>query len=131
MRALSAIALLTLIVGVLPAQESRYEEIVKQTVGLIDQIHGVLKTIEDGASADAARVELRKAAEKWVEVRRKEKELPPPERTEKDRLAKLAKDLKIREKVARLLGQVRRVEGIPGGRQALDEISGVLKKPDE
>ena len=48
-------------------------------------------------------------------------------RDEKTRLEKLYKP-KLEEALKKMFGEVRRVEGIPGGKDALKEIAGVLKK---
>lgn len=112
------------------AQESRHEQAVKQTRELLEQIYKTLSSINDRDAAEAARPELRKAALAWDELRKKVKELPPPERAEKDQIARKYKE-ELRKAAAQLQGQVRRVQSIPGTAAALMEISSVLKRPEE
>jgi hypothetical protein len=117
----------------LSAQEaSRYEEPLKQSLLLLERMAKALAAVKDNGSAEAARPELRKAAAELLEVRKKAAELPPPERAEKDRLAKEYKT-KFVEAERKLRAEILRVGEIAGCsecREALREISGVLKKPE-
>jgi hypothetical protein len=111
------------------AQEaSRYEDVLKEMIGTLDKISTTLANIKDRDSADAAAVELRKRAEEWDAVRKKATELPPPERPEKDRLAKAYRG-RFDAAFKTLLGETTRVQAIPGGRAALQEIRSVMTKP--
>jgi hypothetical protein len=128
LRAGLALVLLAAVTSLLPAQGA-YDEVVKQTLGLLGRINDKLESIKDKDSAEAARPDLGKLAVEWAELRKKAKELPPPERVERDELKKHKSDL--RKAVARLGSAVTRVQNIDGGRLALQEISGILKKLDE
>jgi hypothetical protein len=125
-----AVALVTACGGALPAQESPLEDVVKKTIAILERINKTLAAVRDRDSADAARSQLKKASGEWLELRKREKQLPPPERPEKDRLAKEYKT-RIRETVTRLQSEAVRVQSIPGGRAALQEITGVLTHPEE
>jgi hypothetical protein len=108
-------------------EPSRHEELVKAMLASLDQIGKTLKAIDVEDAAKAAKPELRKAADAYVEARNQAQKLPPPEKDEKERLARLYR-LKIDESVKKMLVEVQRVSIIPGGRDALKEIEGVLKK---
>lgn len=109
------------------AQDSPYETALKQVLDSFDKIGAKLKTIEDADTAAAAKPDLRKAADQFVEARTKAAKLPQPEKAEKVRLEKIYRP-KIDESMKKLLIEARRVEQIPGGKEALKEISEVFKK---
>jgi hypothetical protein len=111
-----------------PAKDSPHAEAVKQTLDVLDQMSAGLAKITDQDSAGAAKEELAKLAKTWTALRQKTEKLPPPAREEKQRLEKEYKG-KMEAAQRKLAGEVRRVELIPGGRAALQEIRGVLKPP--
>src|SRR5947207_1608670 len=108
------------------AQDSPYEKALLQVLDSFDKIGAKLKSIEDADSAAAAKPDLRKAADQFVEARAKATKLPPPEKDEKTRLEKLYRP-KLDESMKKLIVEARRVEQIPGGKDALKEIADVLK----
>ena len=89
-----------------------------------------LATVTDEETAKNSHPELRKAAGDGNLIKKKADGLPPPSKEEKDRLAKEYKP-KLEEAQKKLFGEVARVSVIPGGRQALLEISSVLEKKDK
>src|SRR4051812_44174818 len=97
---------------------SRFEDIVKQMLGTMENLTSTLSTVRDEETAKAAIPELRKAAGLWATVKKKAEALPPPPKEEKDRLAKLYKT-KLEEAQKKLFGEVQRVQAVPGGRAAL------------
>jgi hypothetical protein len=107
---------------------SPHEQVIQKTLSTLESITTELAKIVDEDTANAAKPELRKAATEWAETQTKAKKLQPPDKAEKLRLEKLYKP-KIDESMKKLLIQKVRVEVIPGGKDALKEISGVLK-PD-
>lgn len=126
-RAWSALILL-LALGFVVAQEgSPYEQALQKVVDSFEKIGASLKTIVDEDSATAAKPELKKAANTFLEARAKAEKMQPPEKDEKVRLEKLFKP-KLEEAMKKMFTEVRRVELIPGGKDALKEIAGVLKK---
>lgn len=120
---LTLVSLAALIAG----EGSPYERAIVQMIGSLDKMTAVLKTIEAEDSAQASRPELRKAADIWVETRIRAAKLQPPEREEKERLTKIFRP-KIDEALKKMFVEVQRVSLIPGGKEALKEIAGVLKK---
>jgi hypothetical protein len=109
------------------AQGSPYEQTLKQAIESFDKIAVTLKTIMDEETAAAAKPNLKKAATAFLEARARAAKLQPPEKDEKARLEKEFK-AKLEESMRKVFTEVRRVEAIPGGRDALKEISAVLKK---
>ena len=106
---------------------SPYEKTLQQMIASADSIGKTLKTIMDEDTAMASKPDLRKANTTWVEARDKAAKLEPPERDEKIRLEKLYKP-KLEEALKTMFSEIRRVEVIPGGKDALKGIAGVLKK---
>lgn len=106
---------------------SPYEKAMQKMIDSTDSIGTTLKTVIDEDSAAAAKQPLRAAAKNWIEARAKASKLAPPERDEKTRLEKLYKP-KLEESLKKMFTEIRRVENIPGGKEALKEIAGVLKK---
>lgn len=123
-----SIVIVSLTAGVAVAvQGSPHEQTLQQMIGSLDKIVGKLKTITDEPSADASKDDLRAAAKSFVEARTKAAKLPQPEKDEKRRLEKVYKP-KLDEVLKKMNGEMRRVEAIPGGKEALKEIAPVLKK---
>jgi hypothetical protein len=108
-------------------QDSPYEKALKQAVESFEKIGATLKKIDDKASADAARPDLKAAAASFLEARAKAEKLQQPEKDEKARLEKLYKS-RLDEAMKLVHTQAIRVVNIRGGREALKEIEGVLKK---
>ena len=118
------LAVAGLVVAAAPSGEG-YESVVKDMLSTLEQITKVLSTIDNQASADAARPELKKAAAKMLELRKQADEIKQPEKEEKDRLAKEYAP-KFETAVKKLQMQSARVKDIPGGEAALEELA-VLK----
>lgn len=124
-----SVGIILVALGIAAAGEgSPHEQVIQKTLGTLDAIAAELTKIVDEESAVAAKPELRKAATTWAEIQARAKKLQPPDKDEKARLEKLYKP-KIDETLKKLLIQKVRVEVIPGGKDALKEISSVLK-PD-
>src|SRR5262245_24263163 len=102
--------------------DARLEDIVKQMLGAMGQMTTTLSGITDEASAKAAHPDLKKSAESWLLIRKNADKVPPPTKEEKDRLAKEYKP-KLEEAQKKLFFEIGRVQGIPGGKEALLEIS--------
>ncbi len=109
------------------SQGSPYEQALQQVLESFDKIGASLKTIIDEDSANAAKPDLRKAAATFLEAKAKAAKMQQPEKDEKVRLEKLYKP-KLDDSMKKMITEMRRVEQIPGGKEALKEISGVLKK---
>ena len=124
------IALVLATLALLGAGDSPYEKTLKDMIGAVDSIGVTLKTIVDEDTAAASKPALRKANDAFVDARTKAGKLQPPEREEKARLEKLYKP-KLEEALKRMFSEIRRVEVIPGGKDALKEIAGVLKKDEK
>jgi hypothetical protein len=113
------------------AGPARFEEVLKDLLGTMDKLTTTLATIRDQDSASAAKPELRKSAGHWQALLKKAEDVAPPNKEEKEQLEK-AYAGKLEEARKKLFGEVQRVRAVPGGREALKEISGVLsRKPKE
>ncbi len=132
MHARSWMAVLVVVAcGLQPAlagEESPHELAVKQMLKSLDKLTMTLASIKDAATADAARPDLKKAAENWVDVKTKAGKLAPPEKAEKDRLAKEYKG-KMDEALKKFLTEVGRVRILPAGQEVLMEIKAVVVIP--
>jgi biopolymer transport protein ExbB/TolQ len=107
--------------------ESAFADVIKEVIVTLEKMTATLATIQDQETAKAARPELRKTAAKWQEIRDKEDKLKPPAKEEKDRLEKEYKE-KLQTAIKKLMREFERVKRVPGGTEALQEISSVLKK---
>jgi hypothetical protein len=105
-------------------EEGAHEKALKQQLRALDQLSAALEKVRDAESAEAARPELRKAVAAWSEAKTKLAELPPPDKAEKDRLAKEYKK-KMDAATLKFFTEVGRVRGFPAGKQVLEEIKTV------
>lgn len=121
-------AIIALAIALIGADEgSPHEKVLQQMIGSAESIAVTLKTIIDEESALAAKPDLRKANTLWTEARAKAEKLPAPEKDEKLRLEKVYKP-KLKAALEKMFPEVTRVQNIPGGKDALKEITGVLQK---
>jgi len=100
---------------------SPYETIIKDMLEATDKMTAVLAAIKDAASAADARPELKKAVARFLEVRKKAEEFKEPDLKERERISQYRK--RLAEAVERFLRERSRVAAIPGGREALQEVS--------
>jgi hypothetical protein len=129
-RAGCVVLMIAAVGAALAGEGSPHEKAIQQMIGNLDEIAKSLKTIIDEETADAAKPDLRKSAKAWVDTRARAAKMPPPEKDEKVRLERLYKP-KIEESMRKMFIEVRRVENIPGGKEALKEIAIVLKKDEK
>jgi hypothetical protein len=121
-----AMALLAVIfVTAAAGDDSPHELSLKQTIRALDKLATTLEKVKDADTAQAARAELKKAAEEWTAIKTKAGELPPPDQAEKDRLAKAYKG-KLEEAMKRFFVEVGRVRMFPAGKEVLKEIKPVV-----
>jgi hypothetical protein len=104
-----------------------FADIVKEMLGTMEKITASLTGIRDEETAKSGRPELLKAAAGWQDIVQKAAKMKPPSREEKERLEKEYKD-KMRVAQKKLFAEIARVKGVPGGREALKEISAALGK---
>ena len=105
----------------------KLEEVLKDTVGTLDKLTATLAGIKDEESAKAAKPELKATATRWVAIRKKAEGLKPPTKEEKQRLEKEYKG-KLETAQKKLVAEIGRVKGVPGGPDALLEIAPVMDK---
>src|SRR5262245_65410831 len=65
-----------------------FEDVLKDMLATMDQITSTLGEVKDEETAKAARPGLQKAAQRFVELRKKADTVKPPSKEEKDRLDK-------------------------------------------
>jgi hypothetical protein len=123
---LASTALLALTQAQQP-EPTPYEKILKDMLGTVDDITKTLTTIKDEESADAARPDLRKAADKLKALRKQADGLKQPEKDEKDRLELLYRT-RFDVALKKLRSESNRVKAVPGGDEAVKEIAVVRKK---
>lgn len=104
------------------------EEVVAQMLGQLEKIADTLAGLKDEDTVAAAREDLKKGVQNYLDLRAKAEKLPPPARELKDRLEKEYK-ARFAAVHVRLSVEITRVRGaVPGGRAALKEVSVLLGK---
>lgn len=126
---IASLFMLLVFVALAPAGDNfaKLEEVVKDTLGILDKLTTTLAGVKDKETADSARPELKATTSKWVEIRKKAEALKPPTTEEKTRLEKEYKG-KLEESQKKLFAEIGRVKGVPGGPEALTEIAPVVGK---
>jgi hypothetical protein len=107
--------------------QASFADVVKEMLSTMEKITASLTAIRDEETAKSARPELLKAAAGWQEIVQKAAKMRPPTREEKERLEKEYKE-KMQVAQKKLFAEIARVKGVPGGREALKEISAALGK---
>jgi hypothetical protein len=130
MHRMASIGFVLVAFGIAAAGEGAHEKIMQEMIGAMDAIGTSLKTVTDEESAAAAKPALRKANDTFVDARSRAAKLPAPEPEEKRRLEKAYKP-KFDEAIKKLNMEITRVKLVPGGKDALKEIAGVLKKDEK
>jgi hypothetical protein len=113
------------------AQENgaSFEDVLKGMLSALGDLTQALSEVKDEDSAKAAVPALKKGAARFTELRKKAETMKPPSPEEKDKLEKEYRP-KIFEAHKKLLTEIGRVRSVPGGREALRELSTVLN-PDQ
>jgi hypothetical protein len=106
---------------------SPHEGVVKEMLTALDALTDVLGSIKDEPTAKAARADVKKAAGRLEDVKKKAQQLKQPEKAEKDRIAKEYKG-KLEGSIKKLLAEVARVKAVPGGDDAVKDIYGGEEK---
>jgi hypothetical protein len=109
------------------APQASYADVVKEMLDFVEKLTARLSAIQDEETAKSARPELAKAAASWQKILEKAGDMKPPTRAEKERLEKEYRE-KMRAAPKKLFAEIARVKGVPGGPDALKEISATLKK---
>jgi hypothetical protein len=109
------------------AQENppSFEDVLRGMLGALGELTQTLSEVKDEESAKTAVPALKKGAAKFSDLRKKAETMKPPSPEEKDKLEKEYRP-KIFEAHKKLLTEIGRVRSVPGGREALRELSVVL-----
>ena len=123
----AGLVLLLPAIGLAQEGDAKYEEVLQSLLGNLKQIAKTLESVTDEATGEAARPELKKQTEEFKATRKKSEELAPPAPETRDRISK--KHQPEFEKARKeLIAQMARVQRVPGGKAALQEIRSVLEK---
>jgi hypothetical protein len=101
---------------------SPHEEVVKGMLDTLETVIKVIGTIQDEASANAARPELKKGAARLLELRKRAETMRQPTKEEKERLEKEYQG-KFEDALKRLRTETIRARTVPGGAEAVQEIA--------
>lgn len=109
------------------ATSPKYEEVLTKMVETLDGITKTLEMIVDEESAKSQTPELREKAATFLATRKQSESVAPPSPDERDRLAKAFRP-QFEKSRKDLIGQIARVQRVPGGVAALQAIRGVFEK---
>jgi hypothetical protein len=98
------------------------EAVFKDMLGHVNQITGALRTVKDEETAAAAHPKLKKAAAGLQEVQKRSAALQKVPKDERDRLTRKYGD-EVRAAFINMTKEVARVRDVPGGKEALDELT--------
>jgi hypothetical protein len=110
--------------------QETYEGLVKEMLTTVEQLTTTLKTIKDRPSAEAARPELKKSAEKMLQLHKKAEEWKQPNKEQLDKLKKEYSP-KLEVAVKQLNELAVAVKSIPGGEEAVTELDILKEKTDK
>ena len=127
-----SLAALVSLVGVSPGTDDAdpHREVVEKMLAVMGNITKTLKNIRDEDSAKAAREELKKSAEAWVDLRKSGENMAPPTREEKKKLVEKY-GIKMKDAQKGLFIEIARVRLVPGGGEALTEIRSAFQSAGE
>jgi hypothetical protein len=106
--------------------QAQYEDVLKSMLEVLDRTVASLAKVQDAESAKETTPELKKAASDFLEVRAKAGKMDPPNREEKDRLAKEYQP-KFVESKKKLTAEIERLKRLPAGKEVLAEIRSILE----
>ncbi len=110
--------------------EAKYEEVLQKLNDTLKQMSKTLELIVDEDTAKSNRSALRVQAETFIAARKQSQEMAPPSPETREKLAqKYRAEFEKSRKI--LVGQIARVERVPGGNATLQEIRGVFEKKEQ
>ena len=119
MKALPAIALIFLAGCGGRADVSSYSAVYKEQIKAIQDLTEQLSTVQDEASMKAAAAELKKRFHLFEQVTRKAQVLPKPSEEVK---RQIEEELHPQQALDGYRKEVRRIMGLPGGKDFLEEL---------
>jgi hypothetical protein len=111
-------------------EPAKYEDVLQSLVDTMGKITKTLALVVDEETAKANKPALRTQAAEFIEARKKSRELAPPVGDAKEKLAQKFRP-EIEKSRKELTAQVARVQRVPGGNLALQEIRAVFDKKAE
>jgi len=128
MRIFAAIVVLIPVHGGLSQEGApKYEETLVKLVDTLGQMTKTLEMIVDEDSGKAQQAALRGQAEMFIATRKQSETLAPPSAEEREKLARNFRP-QFEKSRKELVGQIARVQRVPGGNLVLQEIRGVFEK---
>lgn len=115
------------------AQESddaKYEEVLQKLVAGLGEMTKVLELVVDEDTAKSNTSALRVQAEAFIESRKMSRDLAPPSAQVREKLAEKYRP-EFEKARKEILAQIARVQRVPGGNVALQEIRGVFEKDEK
>jgi hypothetical protein len=109
------------------ADKDEFAQLTQDLIKTFQSATEILTAIKDEASAKAAAPKLKKIGEKLRDLHKKALELGQPTKEQKERLKKEYKE-KMEAAQKSLKKELQRVQGVPGGKDALKELQ--EKKPE-
>jgi len=111
-------------------EKSPAEEVVVKMLGQLEKMADALSSMKNEETSAAGREELKKYVAAYRDLRAQSEKLPPPPREVKDRLEKEYKKkfVAVQERLSLEVTRVRAT--VPGGREALIEVSDLLRGRD-
>jgi hypothetical protein len=103
-------------------QVAELEAVFKEMIAQVNRITEALRSVKDEETAEAARPILKKSAAGLKEVEKRSAALQKIPKVERDRVSRKYGD-EVRSAVTRLTREVARVRDVPGGRDALEELT--------
>jgi hypothetical protein len=111
-------------------EPSKYEEVLQKLVETMGKMTKTLALVVDEETAKSNRSVLKEHAAAFIEARKQSQSLAPPSAEAKEKLAKKFRP-EIEKSQKQLVAEVARVQRVPGGNAALQEIRGVFEKKEK
>jgi len=108
-------------------EPAKYEDVLQTLVDTMGKMTKTLALVVDEETSKSNKAALRMQAAEFIEARKKSRELAPPVGDAKEKLAAKFRG-EIEKSRKELAAQVARVQRVPGGNLALQEIRGVFDK---
>ena len=105
----------------------KYEDVLVKMVETLGQMTKTLELIVDEETAKTSQLALKGQAETFVATRKQSENLAPPSIEERERLAKGFRP-QFEKSRKELIGQIARVQRVPGGNAVLQDLRSVFEK---
>jgi hypothetical protein len=107
-----------------------FDSVLKEMLVLVERMTGTLANVKDEASAAAAKADLEKTAQRFIEIRKQAEAMKPPDKKQREELIREYTQ-KLVEAQKKLFIEISRVSQVPGGKDVLQVLAGVMKPKDK